>query len=78
MKDSRKNELTMDMLENAAGGTVHNQNNSKNRGNQQNTLWGDNFFNNNLNSFGDIVQTNTITNNSGPVNVGSPMIINYN
>jgi len=48
MMDSRKNELTMDMLENTAGGTVHNQNNSKNRGNQQNTQTGSNmmFINN--------------------------------
>ena len=61
-----RQELDDEALDNVAGGRAK-QNNSKNKGAQQNTQTGNNYT--------KIMQTNEIKNNSGNVKVGSPVSI---
>ncbi len=64
-----KQELEMENLSKVAGGAETNQqNNQDNSGAQQNTQKGDNI--------NDITQVNEVSNNSAPVNIGSPVDIN--
>lgn len=69
MKEEKKQELEMENLSKVAGGAETNlQNNQDNSGAQQNTQHGDNI--------NDITQVNEVSNNSAPVNIGSPVDIN--
>lgn len=65
MSQDKRSELNLEDLDRVAGGAK--QNNSKNNGNQQNNQNGDN---NN-----EIIQQNNVKNNSGPVKIGSPVVI---
>ena len=65
MSTKGKRELELDSLDNITGGTE--QNNSNNDGAQQNNESGDNIS--------DVIQENTVNNNPGTVNIGSPVVI---
>lgn len=65
MSTKGKWELDLDSLDNITGGTE--QNNSSNEGTQQNNESGDNIS--------DVIQENTVNNNPGTVNIGSPVVI---
>ena len=61
-----RQELSDEALDNVAGGRAK-QNNKNNKGAQQNNQTGNNY--------NKIMQTNEIKNNTGNVNVGSPVSI---
>ena len=65
MSTKGKWELDLDSLDNITGGAE--QNNSSNEGTQQNNESGDNIS--------DVIQENTVNNNPGTVNIGSPVVI---
>ena len=65
MSTKGKWELDLDSLDKITGGAE--QNNSSNEGTQQNNESGDNIS--------DVIQENTVNNNPGTVNIGSPVVI---
>lgn len=68
MKTQEKREMDMQALAQVSGGTDITQDNSNNSGAQQNSQGGGSNYN-------DIIQNNYIANNSGSVQIGSPIVI---
>jgi len=68
MKTQEKREMDMQALAQVSGGTDITQDNSNNSGPQQNSQGGGSNYN-------DIIQNNYIANNSGSVQIGSPIVI---
>lgn len=68
MKTQEKREMDMQALAQVSGGTDTTQDNSNNSGAQQNSQGGGSNYN-------DIIQNNYIANNSGSVQIGSPIVI---
>lgn len=68
MEDSKKQELNLDDLSQAVGGAC--QNNSGNKGAQQNNQEGDNY--------NDNIQTNEVSGNKGNVTIYGPMSVKDN
>ena len=67
MKKQEKMEMDMRTLAQVSGGTDITQDNSNNSGAQQNAQGGSNY--------NDVIQNNYICNNSGNVQIGSPVVI---
>ena len=68
MKEAKKQELEMETLSQVAGGVEnYQQDNQDNEGVQQNTEKGNNY--------NDVTQVNQVSNNSGTINIGSPVDI---
>lgn len=68
MKKQEKMEMDMWTLAQVSGGTDITQDNSRNGGVQQNAQSDGSNYN-------DVIQNNYINNNSGPVQIGSPVVI---